>query len=59
LNGYNVYQSSQLPKDLTKGTLSSTAHAMIFGNFQDLLIGYYSGLDVLKKNKQLRLQITT
>lgn len=47
LNGYNVYQSSQLPKDLTKGTLSSTAHAMIFGNFQDLLIGYYSGLDVL------------
>jgi len=47
LNGYRVYQSSQLPKDLTKGTLSSTAHAMIFGNFQDLLIGYYSGLDVL------------
>lgn len=47
LNGYNVYQSSQLPKDLDKGTLSGTAHAMIFGNFQDLLIGYYSGLDVL------------
>lgn len=47
LNGYNVYQSSQLPKDLTKGTLSSTAHAMIFGNWQDLLVGYYSGLDVL------------
>ena len=47
LNGYKVYQSSQLPKDLTKGTLSGTAHAMIFGNFQDLLIGYYSGLDVL------------
>ena len=47
LNGYRVYQSSQLPKDLTKGTLSSTAHAMIFGNWQDLLVGYYSGLDVL------------
>lgn len=47
LNGYKVYQSSQLPKDLTKGTLSGTAHAMIFGNWQDLLIGYYSGLDVL------------
>lgn len=47
LNGYTVYQSSQLPKDLTKGTLSGTAHAMIFGNWQDLLVGYYSGLDVL------------
>ena len=47
LNGYRVYQSSQLPKDLTKGSLSGTAHAMLFGNFQDLLIGYYSGLDVL------------
>lgn len=47
LNGYKVFQSSQLPKNLTKGTLSATAHAMVFGNFQDLLIGYYSGLDVL------------
>lgn len=47
LNGYKVFQSSQLPKNLTKGTLANTAHAMVFGNFQDLLIGYYSGLDVL------------
>ena len=47
LNGYPVFQTSQLPKDLTKGTLSSTAHAMIFGNFQDLLVGFYSGLDIL------------
>jgi len=47
LNGYKVFQSGQLPKNLTKGTLSATAHAMVFGNFQDLLIGYYSGLDVL------------
>ena len=47
LNGYRVFQSSQLPKDLTKGSLSSTAHAGIFGNFADLLVGYYSGLDVL------------
>ena len=31
LNGYRVFQSSQLPKDLTKGSLSSTAHAGIFG----------------------------
>lgn len=47
LNGYPVYQTSQLPKDLTKGTLSSTAHAMIFGNWADLLVGFYSGLDIL------------
>lgn len=47
LNGYPVYQTSQLPKDLTKGTLSSTAHAMIFGNWNDLLVGFYSGLDIL------------
>jgi len=47
LNGYSVFQSSVLPKDLTKGTLSATAHAMIFGNWADLLVGFYSGLDVL------------
>jgi HK97 family phage major capsid protein len=47
LNGYPVFQSSQLPKNLTKGSLSSTAHAMIFGNFKDLLVGFYSGLDIL------------
>jgi HK97 family phage major capsid protein len=47
LNGYSVFQSSVLPKNLTKGTLSATAHAMIFGNWADLLVGFYSGLDVL------------
>ena len=47
LNGYSVFQSSVLPKDLDKGTLSGTAHAMIFGNWADLLVGFYSGLDVL------------
>ena len=50
LNGYPLFQSSELPKDLSKGSASSTLHAGIFGNMADLLIGFYSGLDVLVDN---------
>jgi hypothetical protein len=47
LNGYPLFQSSELPKTLSKGSASSTLHAGIFGNMADLLIGFYSGLDIL------------
>ena len=47
LNGYPLFQSSELPKNLSKGSASSTLHAAIFGNMADVLIGFYSGLDIL------------
>jgi len=47
LLGYNVASTTNVPSDLTKGTTSGVCSAMIFGNFNDLMIGMFGGLDVL------------
>ncbi len=44
--GYNYEDSSLVPNDLTKGTLDP-ASALIFGDFSQLLLGFYSGVDVI------------
>lgn len=44
--GMNAAMSNQVPADLTKGS-SSDCSAILFGNWRDLLIGYWGGLDVL------------
>jgi len=46
LMGYPVEQTSLVPSDLTKGT-GTDLSAMIFGNFNDLVIGEWGTLDVL------------
>lgn len=46
LLGYNVAASTLVPSDLTKGS-GSNLSAAIFGNFSDLMIGMFGGLDVL------------
>lgn len=46
VNGYNVAVSNQVPSNLTKGTASGICSAAIFGNFADLLIGMWGGLDI-------------
>ena len=45
--GYRVAQTSNVPSNLTKGSTSGTCSAMIFGNFNDLIIGQWSATDVL------------
>jgi len=45
LNGYGVGVSNVVSSTLTKGS-SSVASAIIFGNFEDLIIGGWGGLDV-------------
>lgn len=45
LNGYRAEVSNQVPSGLTKGT-SDVCSAVIFGNFADLLIGFWGGLDL-------------
>jgi len=45
--GYDVASSTLVPSDLTKGTTSNSCSAVIFGNFSDLMIGMFGGLDVL------------
>lgn len=47
LNGYKYDWSNLVPSNLTKGTASGTCSAMIFGNFADLYIGQWGGLDIV------------
>lgn len=45
-NGYNVIGTNSVPSNLTKGT-GTNLSAMIFGNFSDLIIGQWGGMDVV------------
>lgn len=46
MNGYRAFVSTLVPKTLTKGT-SSDCHAIIFGNWAELYIGQWDGLDIV------------
>lgn len=47
MNGYGAAVSNQVPSNLTKGTSSGVCSAILFGNWADLIIGMWGGLDVL------------
>jgi len=47
LYGYPIRFTTHVPSDLTKGSTSGTCSAMIFGDWSNLLIGFWSGMDVL------------
>lgn len=47
LNGYRASVTNAVPSNLTKGTAAGVASALIFGNFADLIIGMWGGLDLL------------
>jgi HK97 family phage major capsid protein/HK97 family phage prohead protease len=47
LLGYRVMETSNVSSTLTKGSTSGSCSAMIFGNFAELIIGEWSGVDVL------------
>lgn len=46
VNGYRAFATNQMPSNLTKGTGTALSSA-IFGNFNDLVIAFWSGLDIL------------
>jgi len=46
VNGYKAIASNQVPRNLTKGS-GTNLSALAFGNFADLLIGMWGGLDLL------------
>jgi HK97 family phage major capsid protein len=46
LNGYKAMASNQIPGNLSKGT-GTDLSAMIFGNWSDLWIGAWGGLDMI------------
>jgi HK97 family phage major capsid protein len=46
LNGYRAAVSNAVPSNLDKGTSTGVCSAIIFGNFADLIIGMWGGLDL-------------
>lgn len=47
VNGYRAAVTNSVPSNLTKGTSSGICSAIAFGNWADLLMGFWSGLDLI------------
>jgi len=47
INGYKVYISNAIPSTLTKGSSNGICSALIFGNFDDLMILQWGGVDLV------------
>lgn len=47
INGYRAAVTNAVPSNLTKGTANGVCSAIIFGNFRDLVIGMWGGLDLM------------
>lgn len=47
LNGYPVHVTNQVSSTLTKGSSTGVCSAIFFGNWADLIIGMWGGLDIL------------
>jgi HK97 family phage major capsid protein len=47
INGYPALASAQVPSNLTKGTSSGICHALIFANWDDLIIATWGGIDTV------------
>lgn len=47
LNGYRAGVSNQVSSTLTKGSASGVCSAIFFGNWADLILAYWGGLDIV------------
>lgn len=47
LMGYNAHVTTQVPSNLDKGSSTGVCSAIIFGNFNELVIGQWGGLDLV------------
>jgi HK97 family phage major capsid protein len=45
--GYDAYVTNSVPSNLVKGGSGAVCSAVIFGNFADLVIGMWGGLDLM------------
>lgn len=65
LNGYPVYFTSNVPSNLVKGASGEVCHAIIYGNWEELYLLNWGGLDLvvnpysLDTNSQVRVTINT
>jgi len=51
--GHNVTVSTNVPSTLTKGSTSGTCHALILGDFGQVMMGFWSGVDVVVDSSTL------
>jgi hypothetical protein len=51
--GHGVNVSTNVPSTLTKGSTSGSCHALILGNFAQVMLGFWSGVDVVIDNSTL------
>jgi HK97 family phage major capsid protein len=62
LNGYNAAVTSQVPSNLAKGGSGAVCSAILFGNFNDLIVAQWAGLDLVvdpyTRAKQNEIAIT-
>lgn len=47
MNGYRLVTSTQVPSNLVKGASGAVCHAIIYGNFSDMLVARWGGYDVV------------
>ena len=47
VNGYKAASSTLVPSTLTKGSASGICHAIIFGNFEELILAYWGGVEIV------------
>jgi HK97 family phage major capsid protein len=65
MNGYQCGVTNAVPSSLTKGTSEGVCSAIIFGNWADLMIGEWGGLDIvvdpytLKKQGDIEITVHT
>lgn len=64
LNGYSSVTGTLMPSTLTKGTSSGVCHAIVFGNWQEMIIGQWAGLYIvvnpytLDTNSEVRVTVS-
>lgn len=62
VNGYRAIASTFLPSTLTKGSSSGVCHAAIFGNWEELIIAQWGGIDLMvnpyTKSKEALVEVT-
>ena len=47
VNGYPFYMSNAIPSNLTKGSSSGVCSAIVFGNWSEVLVGSWGGLQII------------
>ena len=47
LLGHQVHSTTNVPSNLTKGNVSGSCHAVVLGDFSQVMMGFWSGVDVI------------